>query len=217
MDIPFFNSARRRATVVVVTAIACAASGLAVAAGSGDGTKQRLARSDATRPTSTPSEEANAFGVLRSPTRTVRSDVKQAFAHAPQYDGAFAPNASLAQPLAQDNPYTDTKPWVVPADDGLCLFVPDTEGAATTCSTLDEAKAGDLHLVLGAPGKPSVVVGVVPDGVDSVQVTNADGSADTQDVTGNSYAIRSAKARSVKVGSTVVKVPQAPKSLPGVR
>jgi hypothetical protein len=103
----------------------------------------------------------------------------------------------------------------VPADGGLCLYVPDTGGSsAMTCNTLDETKEGGLHLVLAPFGKASYVVGVVPDGVTSVSVTNADGSSARLPVNGNTYGIRSAEARSISVGQTVVKVPQAPDAPP---
>jgi hypothetical protein len=215
MKIPFLKTTRQ-ATVAGVVAVACGVSGIAVAAGSHDSSQQRLASSTAaTAPASTPAAEASAFGVLRSAARPVPAAVSQAFAGAAEYKRAFAPNPSLGRPLAS-NPYTGTPAWLVPADDGLCLYVPDTEGAAITCKTLDEAKAGQLYLVMAPAGKASFAIGVVPEGVDAVQVGNADGSSDELAVSDNTYSIRSAEARSVTVGGTVMQVPQAPKTLPAL-
>ncbi|MFL5912222.1 MAG: hypothetical protein ACJ768_16815 [Gaiellaceae bacterium] len=214
MKLPFFKNRRRHAALAGAVAALCAASGIAVAANSGDSTQHRIAAASATTPRSTPRAEASAFDVLRSKAQPVAHGVGQAFAHAPQYDGAFAPNPSLGRPLAHENPYTGTKAWIVPADDGVCLYVPDTVGSASTCATLDEAKAGALHLVMAPFGKPSVVVGVVPDGVQSVDAVKADGSTDKLDVTDNSYALRSASVRAIKIGGTTVQVPQAPKTPP---
>lgn len=211
------NTIRARAAAGVAVVVAgVAIAGIAVAAQSGDTTQQRFAQATvAAQPSTMPSEEAAAFGILRASSQAVPDAVTDAFAHAPQYAGAFAPNPKLARALKQTNPYTGTAPWVVPADGGLCLYVPDTDGtSATTCNTLDEAKAGGLHLVLAPFGKASYVVGIVPDGVTSVSVTNADGSSVRLPVNGNTYGIRSADARSIAVGKTVVKVPQAPAAPP---
>lgn len=211
----YTNRARAAAVgAVVVTGVA--AGGIAVAAQSGDTTQQRLAQTQAEQPSTIPSDEAASFGILRTAEQTVPDAVTEAFAHTPEYAGAFAPNPKLARALAQTNPYTGTSPWLVAADGGLCLYVPDTDGSsAVTCNTLDEAKAGELHLVLAPFGRASYVVGVVPDGVTSVSVSNADGSSARLPVNGNTYALRSADVRSVTVGQLVVKVPQAP-SVPPV-
>jgi hypothetical protein len=217
MTTPYLKSRRRWSPLVAAALAAAAFAGVAVAGQAGDSTQQRLATAAvAKQPAAVPGSTSDAFAVLRAPGRTVDDGVAGAFAKAPQYSAAFAPNPSLAQPLPQTNPYTNSNPWLVPGDDALCLYVPDTEGAATTCNTLDEAKAGELHLVLTPFGSPAFVVGVVPDGVTSVEATRADGSVTQLAVSANSYSIRTSDIRTIKAGDTEFSVPQAPTTPPPV-
>jgi hypothetical protein len=206
-----------RTLLIVCTAAALIAAGaVAVAQQTGDTTQSRLATSAAVTPKATSSTESSAFGVLASSGAAVPDAVTDAFSKSPQYDGAFAPNPALAKALPQTNPYTNTSAWLVPGDDGLCLYVPDTEGAGITCNTLDEAKGGKLHLVLTPFGDPAYVVGVVPDGTTAVTAIFADGSEKALEVRDNSYAIRSSEVRQIAVGPTRFSVPQAPKLPPKV-
>lgn len=205
-----------RAAALTLAAAACVGGGIAVASQVDDTTAQRLADPRAAvQPTGTPAAVARAFGVLKADATEVPPAVTEAFARSPQLSDAFAPNSRLARPLPVTNPYTGTQPWIAPAEDGACLYVPDTDGtAATTCSTLEEARRGDLHVVLAPFGEPSFAVGVVPDGVTSVTATNADGSSEELHVRANTFAIRSATVRTIAIGDTVMTVPQAPKSPP---
>lgn len=198
--------------VLGMTAVIAAVAGIAIAQSGGDGTQQRMARPhQASKPTAMPPQAARSFGVLRTSSKPVPPAVDEAFRQAPAYESAMAPNPALARRLPQTNPYTGTEPWLVPGDDALCLYVPDTEGAAMTCNTLAEARAGGLHLVLTPPDKPAFVVGIVPDGVGSVQVTDEDGSSSEVRVAGNAYSIQSADARAVAAGSSRYSIPQLPK------
>lgn len=165
-------------------------------------------------PDQVPAAAESAFGVLRSARQTVPDAVSDAMAKSPQYDRAFAPNTELARALPYENPSTGTVPWLIPGDGGLCLYVPDTEGAGISCATLSEAKAGELHVVLSPMGKASFAVGVVPDGVARVRALVADGSARDIEVRRNTYVVTTDDIDVVMVGDTRVVIPQAPKDLP---
>lgn len=208
-------SGRTRNVILVAGALACAAAGIAVGAESDDTTQQRMAQNPPVQaPKEVPAPARDTFAVLRSDERAVPDGVVDTLAKSPQYDRAFAPNAELAQPLPFENPYTGTVPWLVPADGGLCLYVPDTEGAGVTCATLAEARAGKLHLVLSPMGKPSFAVGVVPDGVTSVRGVDAHGSPRAIGVRDNTYVVTTDDVKAVMIGETRVVIPQAPKELP---
>jgi hypothetical protein len=83
--------------------------------------------------------------------------------------------------------------WVVPTDSGVCLIVSQyNNGQITGAGCMGEASAADGKLVFqagstqGSAGE--FVAGLVPDGVDSVSLTLANGESKTLAVHDNVYA-----------------------------
>lgn len=86
--------------------------------------------------------------------------------------------------------------WVAAREDGTqCLLAQaaNFDGPAETCASADEAKAGTLFMTQSWSASDVELFGLVPDGVASVTVTFADGSASKLPVSGNAYAGRFSK------------------------
>lgn len=86
--------------------------------------------------------------------------------------------------------------WVAPRDDGTeCLLAQpaDAQGPAELCASLDEAGSGHLFMTQSKSESDVELYGLVPDGVEAVTVTFADGSSTRLPVADNAYAARFAK------------------------
>jgi hypothetical protein len=88
--------------------------------------------------------------------------------------------------------------WVVPGASEVCLVVGTTgpnSVPSADCATIAASESG-LALVTRSAGQP-VVLGLVPNGNTSVQVTNTNGTKESIPVTNNVYEITKGKPSSV--------------------
>ena len=82
--------------------------------------------------------------------------------------------------------------WVVPGTDGVCLLSMNIVGqgvGSAVCQTIPRAVAGDLVDTATTPSGTSVVTGLVPNGVTSVNVMDETGSTTTVPVVTNVFQI----------------------------
>jgi hypothetical protein len=151
--------------------------------------------------------QLSAFAVLARPPATPPADVTRALTN----ETTFAPNPKAAVSVNLPPSVSNRPAWIAPARDSLCLYVPDTEGGATTCAATRDATAGGLMMFL-LRGGTQTVVGVAPDGVASAHVLGtAPGSGGDVAVHNNVYAVRTSGADSVAVAGTVRTIPTPPR------
>lgn len=87
----------------------------------------------------------------------------------------------------------DATVWVAPRADGSqCLLaqLPEADGPAQTCSTAARAVDGYFVMTQSRSTRDTEIYGLLPDGVDSVDVELADGTTATLPVVSNAYLAR---------------------------
>lgn len=121
-------------------------------------------------------------------------------------------SAGVNPALARDVQTSAGSVWVAPGSNVLCV---SAAGAGTTaplgatCANDSLAQGGDDYMLAGRAGAPTLLAGVVPDGVTRVVVTRADGSATELPVTANTYVTTTTgQFASISVDGTVVQLPQ---------
>jgi hypothetical protein len=185
-----------RALGVCVVAGALAAGAAAILQGGGGGVPQsptpRFAPG-AAEISSVPAAEAAAFGVLRRPRNAA-----DAFREIRAGSGPFGANPRLARtaPLpSSTSPLAPRLVSVVPAANGVCLRVLEhTSFAQWWCLSMARATRGGLIVGLLPPSATprgashQYLLGLVPDGVSSVEITSAGGAGHKVAVTSNVYA-----------------------------
>jgi hypothetical protein len=102
--------------------------------------------------------------------------------------------------------------WVAPGSNVLCVSAtgPGT-GVALGAACADDslAQRGDDYMLAGRAGAPTLLAGVVPDGVTKVVVTRADGSTTDLPVTANTFVTTTTgQFASISVDGTVIQLPQ---------
>lgn len=103
---------------------------------------------------------------------------------------AFGPD--FAQVRLLSSPGLSPAVWLVPGDDSLCLYVIySSDDGGSTCQTSSDVLVGRLELVRHSPAVTSIV-GVVPDGVDTVTAAASDGTPTTVPVVYNMYSVGAA-------------------------
>lgn len=190
--------------VVALTAAATVLGTLVLAQARNGGSSRGMQTKDAppvrlgARPAvpSVPPRVAEDFAVLRRPREA--SDELSRSGRVVVND-ADIPNTSGSNgDLARDSRALSggRRVFVVPGDDSVCLVL-DTKGpggevAGGGCADLDAARSGRFvrsGYGQGLAGGDNVLVyGLVPDGVSSVKIIDADGKARTVPVKGNVYA-----------------------------
>ena len=82
-----------------------------------------------------------------------------------------------------------SRAWVVPSAEGLCTLVrtPNSIGPGGGCGTGDEVFTQGAVVTFGDRNGNTEVIGLVPDGVDEVQLHFADGDAQSLQVRDNGY------------------------------
>jgi hypothetical protein len=86
-----------------------------------------------------------------------------------------------------------TTVWVIPKDDGtqcLIAYMWDVRQLGGNCATVNDALTARMVMTVSRDGHEAEIVGVVPDGVDEVTVTLADGSSADLPVVDNAYIAR---------------------------
>jgi hypothetical protein len=80
----------------------------------------------------------------------------------------FGLNPDLARAVL--TPASSTPVWLIPGDGFLCLWIKDPiDGSGTTCTTTEQAAAGELYAVLQRPDRESrTIAGFVARDVDGV-------------------------------------------------
>jgi hypothetical protein len=142
---------------------------------------------------SVPAAEAAAFGVLRRPRTSA-----DAFTEIRAGSGPFGANPDLARtaPLpASASPLSPRLVSVVPAANGVCLRVLESRAFAQWWC-LPTARAADGALIVALlPPSPTpraasrqYLLGLVPNGVSTVEITSAGGAGHKVAVTSNVYA-----------------------------
>lgn len=178
-------------TAVSVAVVGLAGgTGYAVAAG---GNGQELTPDPPQAPSAaisqTPTDLGDAFSLLTRTSGTARDDPTNAGIAVPPTIRADGLNFSLARraALGADSP---AEVWLAPGDGRLCLFMQTTAKlSGFACSTSAVAETHGISFTLQAPGGgPTVVMGAVPNGTDSVSVQDANGTKTSVKVTDNAYA-----------------------------
>ena len=147
-----------------------------------------------------PEAQAATFAILRRPLRA-----SDGFAAIHSGAGPLGANPALARTLSEPaGGLSAGIVSVVPANGGVCLRVPFASGGAQWfCQPLARARAGKLVMALRPPGRLSageqLLVGLVPDGVRTVTVTTAAGSARTVRVRSNVYDVQLSSPKSVSI------------------
>lgn len=103
----------------------------------------------------------------------------------------FGPNVDAARPLSDTT--ASSSVWLVPGRASLCLVVMrGNDDGGLTCQTSD-SRATDLSLIrVAGDGSSREVLGIAPDGVDTVEARHADGTVERVAVAHNLYEIRDA-------------------------
>lgn len=160
---------------------------------------------------------AGLFGVLRSSDASAASAASHELSAAT--DGMsteFAPTIGEAAQLSVPSPEPGRPAWIMPAKGsvgGLCLYVPDsTETGAVSCEPEGGAAAGYLFDASYPTLKSDdpLVIGVAPDGVESVTAITAGGAETSVPVVNNGYEIHMAHLRHVLVGEANIDIPGPP-------
>ncbi len=174
------------ALVVIVAAIAVAA---AMASSKGPAT---------TKPVAVPRAHASArldqlFSVLH---KQVRAHSASAATEPPlpaAIEEGISPQSTL-DPSAEVFAGGTYPTWVIPGATEICLMANATKPGGTPggiCGTIPSVEQrGIAETTESASGSP-IVLGLVPNGNNSVDVTNANGTKDTVPVTDNVYEITS--------------------------
>jgi hypothetical protein len=185
-----------RALALCALTGALAAGAAAIFQGGGGEAPQTVAApfaAGATEISSVPAAEAAAFGVLRRPRTAADS-----FSEIRAGSGPFGANPALARtaPLtASSSTLAPQLVSVVPAANGVCLRVLERRSFAQWWC-LPTARAASGALIVGLlPPSPSpraarnqYLLGLVPNGVSSVEITSTDGAGHKVAVRSNVYA-----------------------------
>jgi hypothetical protein len=138
------------------------------------------------RAASTPATQSASFGALRQPVAaSVPAGLLEA-AETPGMANEYGPNVDLARGVPA--PGGSGQWYLVPGNNSLCLWA---EGSLD-CATTSQAEEGKLNILMPQSPPPygqdthQKIVGVTPDGVQSVLSSN-DGA--TTDVSENVYSI----------------------------
>lgn len=101
---------------------------------------------------------------------------------------------------------------VTPGNNVLCVVAERPGSSAPvggTCSTEAYAEAGGEYDLAGEVGQPTLLSGLVPNGIDHVGVTLGDGSTETTPVVANTYSMTTQEQIvSVQVGSSAFEMPR---------
>jgi hypothetical protein len=209
LNIPVLNHKSRRVTLSIVGiaalgtgAVAVSSGGIAAASNSPAPGTAPLAVIDyqggqraplATAPDAT----ARAmFGVLRQASASPLPPSVTAGLSGGVFTGIYGANLALAR---QATGLAPGAAWVVPGDGSVCLIAAsttETSGApvdetlgGASCGDDTDAASGNVQFVGGSrkfPGE-QYVAGLVPDGVDTVTISTANGTIDTVPVNDNVY------------------------------
>lgn len=152
-------------------------------------------------PRQTPAEHEAAFAanfaLLRAPADDAVPATLPAVDPTLQLDESRALTPPPARALARggttdastpEEPDTDV--WVAPKDDGsqcLLVYLPTDQTLGSTCAFPVQAVAGQFLITMSRTGTDAEIYGLMPDGVDTVTVTLADGSDATLPVVENAY------------------------------
>jgi hypothetical protein len=91
---------------------------------------------------------------------------------------------------------------------GLCLQVRDGTGWGGTCASLQQALSGKAVASIRAPnGRLRGAVGLVPDGVEAVDLDLADGTTRRLPIGRNVWAVGAEPVVSARFGGTTIRVP----------
>lgn len=177
-------------TALVVSTVVAVSSGIAIGASSGGG--EKLA--DAARRQAPPVQSASAQDTARLSVLSAAPAAENPLGEAAEYT-SFADTAR-AQPVlpsgAAGEERSEWKTWVAPglAAGEICLLGldPAAGGAGGGCGDVARAVTGEYVQTYGSLREGVVVVmGLMPDGVDSVTLTMKDGSAREVPVANNAY------------------------------
>lgn len=206
-------SGRLPAVVAVIAALAAAAAVSASASKQGE-TASHISFPSVSKPAT------SLFGVLRnsdaSAVAAASHELSAATDGMSTESGMFAPTIGEAAQLSVPSPEPGRPAWIMPAKGsvgGLCLYVPDsTETGAVSCEPEDGAVAGYLFDASYPTLKSDdpLVIGVAPDGVESVTAIAADGAETSVPVVDNGYEIHMTHLRHVLVGEANIDIPGPP-------
>jgi hypothetical protein len=184
---PAHRRPRWRSRNAAILALGLTASGTAVAVAattvfSGGGPVsigQYEAGRRAPLATVVPPAQAAAFAILRRPAGA--ADAVPPSLLPAQLVGVYGADATLARRIGGSS--AALAAWVVPGNGSLCLVA----DSGSVCGPDAALITHGLYMESGGAGTPGTqsVVGLVPDGVDAVTLTLADGSRRLVDVVAN--------------------------------
>jgi hypothetical protein len=179
--------------LVLAAAIASASQG----APATDGNSSRLGaiRSNVPMTGAVSPAQATSFGALRGPASLQHSDVLRRYGQGLQSVGG---NVALARAVTPAGGESQSPWYLIPGTNGVCFF----DGTAGECASDADARAGRLFMIKYEPSgdspfpkvkpgeaMPSTVIGIAPDGVDTVSARDADGTPVIAPVMNNTYSI----------------------------
>ncbi len=176
--------------VVALTGSSSSAAGAAALSGSPAAAGQTVAQLEQTF-------EDN-FALLRSPggdsipATAPIDDPGLQVAESRQLEPPPAPAFARASTTGDADPQLpeETIVWVIPKDDGtqcLIAYLPDRENLGGNCAYPSDALTARMVITVSRTGQDAEIYGLVPDGVDTVTVTLADGSTADLPVSDNAY------------------------------
>jgi hypothetical protein len=160
--------------VASASAAALALGVIATASGSPSNASLAAAPSVVTGPVQrVDSALADRFAVLRSaPGSEAPSEVRDDFAASP-LTKQLGLNIDLAHGVL--TAASSIPVWIVPGEGSVCMWIKDpVDGAGISCDPTSKILQSGLLITLIRPGDPHITIaGLVPDGVNSVQLQDA--------------------------------------------
>jgi hypothetical protein len=175
---------RKVLPAAALTLLVCAGVGGIASAGNSDRGVSDYDR-EGRRVAAIPPNQAQQFGELRRAPRSddaLPASMKQTLAADPTVESRWGANIGLARRAG-------VKTWLIPGDGVVCAVVGShIDGTfGLTCAAPDEISRGYLQHTEVDDGGNGVLTGVLPDGVDSVDIVLKDGSSETVKVQHNTY------------------------------
>jgi hypothetical protein len=134
-----------------------------------------------------PASLTEAFSGL-SDAATARDDDDDAIATFARVSPRFGADPHAARVLTEVD---GKRLWLIPGNGFVCIGVQtlNTQDLSTGCNTLAVALRDGVNVAAG-----DAIYGLLPDGIDRIEVTDDDGFKHTEPVTDNAYLIKNANA-----------------------
>ena len=189
------NARRLRLGVIAAgTALGLAGGGVALATNSGS-----LPAADIGTPTlQIPQTLLASFAVLSDRSLPGAPSAELISTNGPQ-TASMGLNAALAKRVESDGATV----YVVPGSAGICVYVPvsttSARGVQSGCTSIANAEEGNLQISLVSANGEAEVIGLAPNGAQTVTANNTGGGTSPVPVVDNVYRIADRSTDSVSV------------------